>query len=97
MKIGIDVRMISWTGVGRYTQELLKGLARIDKENEYILFLNQEGENLVPEAPNFEKKLVSIAPFSVKSQIAWARALKKENLDVFHSLHFIFPDRKSVV
>ncbi len=38
MKIGIDARMLGWSGVGRYTENLLQGLAEIDKENEYIVF-----------------------------------------------------------
>ena len=38
MRIGIDARMLGWSGVGRYTENLLQGLAEIDKENEYIIF-----------------------------------------------------------
>ncbi|MDI6821816.1 MAG: hypothetical protein QMD66_02930 [Actinomycetota bacterium] len=56
MKIGIDARMIDWAGVGKYTLNLLKSLAQLDSENEYIIFSNQESEELIPEAPNFHKK-----------------------------------------
>jgi glycosyltransferase involved in cell wall biosynthesis len=38
MRIGIDARMLGWSGVGRYTENLLQGLAEVDKENEYIVF-----------------------------------------------------------
>jgi len=41
MKIIIDIRHLTKTepsGVGQYTQELLKALFDLDKENEYILF-----------------------------------------------------------
>ena len=56
MKIGIDARMLDWAGVGRYSRELMKGLAEIDKENEYILFCNPENEHPVPQAANFVKR-----------------------------------------
>lgn len=91
MKIGIDARMLDWAGVGRYTRELAKGLAQIDKENEYILFSNSENENPVPQAANFTKKVIDLPVFSPAGQFAWARLLKKANLDVFHSPHFVFP------
>jgi glycosyltransferase involved in cell wall biosynthesis len=91
MKIGIDARMLDWAGVGRYTRELAKGLAQIDKENEYILFSNAENENPVPQATNFTKKVIDLPVFSPAGQFVWARLLKKANLDIFHSPHFVFP------
>lgn len=63
MKIGIDARMLDWAGVGRYTQELVIGLAQIDKENEYVLFSNPENENPVPQAANFVIKVVDLPVF----------------------------------
>lgn len=83
--------MLDWTGVGRYTRELAKGLAQIDKENEYILFSNSENENPVPQAANFTKKVIDLPVFSPAGQLVWASFLKKANLDVFHSPHFVFP------
>jgi len=91
MKIGIDARMLDWAGVGRYSRELAKGLAEIDKENEYILFCNPENEHLVSQASNFVKKVVNLPVFSLAGQIAWTRLLRKTDLDVFHSPHFVFP------
>ncbi|MBD3310945.1 MAG: glycosyltransferase [Candidatus Magasanikbacteria bacterium] len=43
MKIGIDIRVLmskKRTGVGEYTFELLDNLFKIDKENQYYLFIN---------------------------------------------------------
>lgn len=42
MKIGIDCRFWSQTGVGRYTKNLVYELAKIDKNNEYVLFVRPE-------------------------------------------------------
>ncbi len=40
MRIGIDVRTIAGqsTGIGRYTHSLIKSLAAVDRENEYLLY-----------------------------------------------------------
>jgi len=42
MKIGLDfINLYSLnTGLGRYAQQLIKGLATLDRENEYTLFIN---------------------------------------------------------
>lgn len=39
MRIGIDCRLWNESGVGRYTRNLVLNLARIDKKNEYVLFI----------------------------------------------------------
>lgn len=100
MRIGIDARMIDWTGVGRYTQNLLKSLVTIDQENEYVLFCHEETEKLAPEASNFIKKIVSQPVFSLASQLGWAREVSQAKPDIFHSPHFVLPllfSRRTVV
>ena len=44
MKIGIDARMYGtgFTGIGRYTYELIHNLAKIDSGHEYVVFLRKE-------------------------------------------------------
>lgn len=91
MKIGIDARMIDWSGVGRYTRELLGGLASIDQSNQYILFSNQGSSVQIPNAPNFFKSPVNLEVFSATNQLKWAQALENTDLDLFHSPHFVFP------
>jgi len=91
MRIGIDARMIDWSGVGRYTQNLLKGLAAVDKENQYVLFCHHQSANLAPEAPNFATTIVTHPVFSMSSQLSWAREVNQANLDIFHSPHFVLP------
>ena len=56
MKIGIDARMYSsgFTGIGRYTAELIRNLAKLDNDNEYVVFLNsREFEKFISPAENF--------------------------------------------
>ena len=60
MKIGIDLRTLSWnwTGPWRYLRNLLDHLARIDHENEYFLFLHKNQAEPVIAQSNFEKIFV---------------------------------------
>lgn len=91
MRIGFDARMIDWSGVGTYSKGLLSALAKVDLENEYILFCNKESADIAPSTPNFSKQIVNLPVLSFKSQFKWACLLKKANLDIFHSPHFIWP------
>lgn len=91
MRIGFDARMIEWSGVGSYSKNLLKALSKADTQNEYVLFCHPETVELIPEAPNFTKKLVKQPVFSLFRQFGWIDDLKEANLDIFHSPHFVLP------
>lgn len=49
MKIGIDATSVTEKSAGfkRYLMQLVKGLAKIDKKNDYILFINRRAYNLI--------------------------------------------------
>lgn len=92
MKIGIDARLIGQTGVGRYTKNLIKNLAKIDKKNQYSLFLRQEEFNsFVLPGKNFEKKLADFRWHSLEEQIKFPKILERENLDIVHFPYFSIP------
>lgn len=92
MKIGIDMRMLNWSGIGRYTYNLVDGLMRIDKDNEYILFLNEDDiDNYTITNENFSKKPLSSKVFSLEGHYQLTSSLWRERLDLFHSLHFPVP------
>jgi glycosyltransferase involved in cell wall biosynthesis len=60
MKIGIDIRTlmdVQYSGVSEYTYNLLKGLFRLDKENEYKLFYNSF-RDLSGQVPEFSEPSV---------------------------------------
>jgi len=96
MKIGIDCRLYSpkYTGIGRYVFELIKQLAEIDKENEYILFFNQPEFDAFP-LPNerWQKRLVNIPHYSFAEQTKFYDQLSKEAVDVMYFPHFNAPIR----
>ena len=40
MRIGIDSRMISMTGIGTYLRNLIDGIGELDRENKFVLFMH---------------------------------------------------------
>ncbi len=103
MKIGIDARMYGpgFTGIGRYTFELLRHLALIDPENEYAVFLRREAyEKAVMPGPNFTKILADFPHYSWAEQTGFLRLLWRTSLDLMHFTHFnapVFYRKPSVV
>lgn len=84
MRIGIDARN-DGTGVGRYTFSLVRELARIDRENEYVLFLRRERfEGYVPPGPNFRAIEADIPWFTLREQLLLPRLVARERLDLIH-------------
>ncbi len=94
MKIGIDARMYSdgFTGIGRYTFELIRHLAKIDSENEFICFLNpDEFENFIPPASNFRAVKADAPHYSLAEQTKFLQKLNSEKFDLMHFTHFNSP------
>ena len=92
MKIIIDGRMITWTGIGRYTSELIANLAATDHENQYIILLQQHDfDTWTPPAGNFEKIPVDIVPYSVAEQRQLGSIVKRLQPDLVHFPHFTVP------
>jgi glycosyltransferase involved in cell wall biosynthesis len=84
MRIGIDARN-DGTGVGRYTFSLLRELASLDRENEYVLFLRrQRYAAFVPPAANFRAVLADIPWFTLREQLLLPRLIARERLDLVH-------------
>jgi glycosyltransferase involved in cell wall biosynthesis len=91
VKIGIDARN-DGTGVGRYTFSLIRELAQIGDENEYVLFLNQErfATFSAPRA-NFRTVEAGIPWFSFREQALLPRLIERERLDLMHYPHLTVP------
>ena len=69
MNIGIDIRCLmdrELTGVGEYTNNLLKHLFEIDRENEYYLFYNSHRK---VEVPRYEYGNVHYARFGWPNKV----------------------------
>ncbi len=94
MKIGIDGRFWSATGVGRYTRNLVRELQELDKNNEYILFVNQDDFTQVYNQVrnnNFHIKIVDIKWHTFSEQLQYPRILLREQIDLMHFPYFSLP------
>lgn len=100
MRIGIDARWIfkEITGIESYTRELIRYLALIDRDNEYIVFFNDEelknrtvNETNLQDARNFKPHMLPFGVFSLRNQLAMPRILEECRLDVFHSSNYMIP------
>jgi len=86
-RIGIDARFFGPRdkGPGRYTENLVKNLEKIDRENQYFIFLKKNRWNDYQLAnANFKKVLVS-------KYIFWSKRIKKYNLDLMHFTFYKVP------
>ena len=95
MKIGLDARSLHREGVGRYIRELIKNLSKIDKENQYTIFLDPEKSQGMEIADNF--KLVITESQTKFHKIGHVlRDIQREKLDIFHALdHWYIPVKLS--
>lgn len=91
VKIGIDARN-DHAGIGRYTFSLIRELAQIDRENEYVLFLRRERlASYTMPGPNFRAVEAEIPWFTVREQLQLPRLVARERLDLVHYPHLTVP------
>ncbi len=96
MKIGIDARMYGsgFTGIGRYTYELISHLSQIDQTNEYVIFLRKEAfDEFQPPNERFSKVLAEFPHYSFAEQHGFLKLLNQSKLDLMHFCHFNAPLR----
>jgi glycosyltransferase involved in cell wall biosynthesis len=96
MKIGIDCRLWDETGVGRYIRNLVLNLQKIDKKNEYTLFvLSKDYENIKSQISDNEKnwklRLADVRWHTLEEQVKFPQILNNENLDLVHFPYFSVP------
>lgn len=98
MRIGIDARMIGLenVGIGRYIENLVENLLRIDKKNQYLLFVRK---NKVAEIkskfnslnPKLEIIEADVSHYSLKEQLLLPYLINKAKPDFMHFPHFNVP------
>lgn len=94
MRIGIDARFYGpiGKGLGRYTQKLIENLERIDRNNQYFVFLRRHNfDDYVPQNSNFQKVLADYQWYTLSEQIRFPKLLNSYKLDLVHFPHFNVP------
>lgn len=96
MRIGIDARFFGGSfakGLGRYTEELLVSLDRLNPPHTFVVFLRKENWDLfVPTHPEkFRKVLAPFGWYSIQEQVQMPRLIRKQGIDLMHFPHFNVP------
>lgn len=91
MRIGIDARLYSESGIGRYIRNLITHLQRLDTSNEYFILLGKKEYQELEFTGNFRKVLADFRWYSLKEQIKLPFILNDLNLDLVHFPHFNIP------
>lgn len=98
-RIGIDCRLSgnAHAGIGRYIEELILRLPKINKEISWVLFFNnkkQADEYLQKIGPHTNNLKIVIAPiqhYTLAEQLKLPQIFAKEKLDLLHVPHFNVP------
>lgn len=93
MKILIDARLYGpkHTGNGRYTQNLIENLIKIDSKNQYIILLRKENFKNIKLPANFDKVLADFKHYSISEQIKLPYLINKYKPNLVHFPHFNVP------
>ena len=93
-RIGIDARFYGplGKGLGRYTQEIVDNIIKLDQDNEYVIFLCRENFlDFLSDNPKVKKVLADIKWYGFAEQIFFPFYILRERLDLMHFLHFNVP------
>jgi len=102
MKIGIDARMLFFTGIGRHILNLLKNVPPLDPDSDYTAFIRprdrKEAEQVLGNlltGPKANLTLIDTIDsyYNLAEQTAHLRILNKARLDLLHVPHFNIPVR----
>lgn len=93
MRIVLDLRIFGpqYGGLGRYNQQLLLNLAKLDHTNQYIILIKKLSSENLDLPVNFSWKLCPYHWYSLQEQIFLPLILKKLKPDVVHFPHFNVP------
>src|SRR3990167_9275119 len=93
--IGIDARLFGTaqaTGVGQYTEELVRHLVKSDTVNQYRVFVTGEASSHFPiYAPNLTKLTVPFRHYTYSEQFWYPAILRQAKLDLIHYTNFNSP------
>jgi glycosyltransferase involved in cell wall biosynthesis len=92
VRVAIDARKLHDFGIGTYIRNLLRHLARIDRENEYVLLCQESDMGVAATlGENFRAVLEPADNYSIAEQIHVPWVLMREKPDVYHAPHYVLP------
>jgi glycosyltransferase involved in cell wall biosynthesis len=92
VRIGIDARKLHDFGIGTYIRNLLRQLARLDHETEFVVLCRtDDAAGLAALGENLRPVVESAGNYSVAEQLKIPFKLKREGVTLFHAPHYVLP------
>jgi glycosyltransferase involved in cell wall biosynthesis len=92
LKIAIDVRKWRDYGIGTYVRNVVRHLARLDRETTYLLFCNPADEPTLRDmAENFVTVVDGSAQYRLREHVSIPLKLRQLGADLLHSPHYVRP------
>lgn len=93
----MDARKVRDFGIGAYVSNLIRGLARIEAEqdsadNEYVLFVRPEDRDFAVDLPANFRCVVERSPvYSLREIGMMTWRIWRSRLDLYHATHYVLP------
>jgi glycosyltransferase involved in cell wall biosynthesis len=92
VRIAIDARKLHDFGIGTYIRNIVRQLARFDRQTEYILICGDRDRDLgLSLGDNFRVEVDSSKPYSVREQLTVPWTLVRTRASIFHEPHYVLP------
>ena len=92
MRVAIDARKLHDFGIGTYIRNLLRHLARRERDTDYVLLCQDADRPAVAAlGPNFRPVREPSPNYSVREQLHVPWVLRRERPDVYHAPHYVLP------
>ena len=92
MRIAIDIRKLHDYGIGTYLRNLLRQLARLDGDTEFVLLSRRDDLRVAARlGPNFRCVAESAGLYSVREQLSIPFKMLRLAPDLFHTPHYVLP------
>jgi alpha-1,3-rhamnosyl/mannosyltransferase len=92
VKVAIDARKWRDYGIGTYVRNLVRHLARLDRETTYFLFCNHADEATLRDlAENFVPVVDDSPGYSIKEHVSIPLKLRRLGANLLHTPHYVRP------
>jgi glycosyltransferase involved in cell wall biosynthesis len=92
LRIAIDARKWRDFGIGTYIRNVVRVLARLDRETTYFLFCKPTDEATLRDlAENFVPVVDDAAGYGIREHLSIPRKLRRLKADLLHSPHYVLP------
>jgi glycosyltransferase involved in cell wall biosynthesis len=92
LRIAIDARKWRDYGVGTYVRNVVRHLARLDRETTYFLFCQKSDETTLRDlAANFVPVVEGARGYGVREHFSIPGKLRRLRADLLHSPHYVLP------